>query len=76
MSNIDMNKLVYLVTHQNCQGIRCHTGGKELCPLYETTCHRTLAGMSIQEKITIAMEHYGITKADLMTHLVGKEQRR
>lgn len=73
MSEISIKKLVYIIEHQDCSGVECLSENEGACPLFIASCHYPIHEMSLQDKIAKAMEHYGITKADLMEYLVGKQ---
>ena len=68
--DISIEKLVHIMEHGNCSSIRCHDGGEDRCPLYDTGCDKL---EHMQTNIIKAMEYHGITKGDIVEYMIGNK---
>ena len=73
--NVDLKKLVHLINHNNCDGMRCHSADGTVCPLYDTMCHEqcVFKPRRMKKEIQKAMEFHNIVKGDLVACLIGEE---
>ena len=73
---VDLKKLVHLIKHRNCNGMRCHSADGTVCPLYETMCDAgcVFKTRNMKKEIQKAMEFHNIVKGDLVAHMIGAQE--